>query len=154
MSQALFLIAQVGFVAVGAWLVHIDIREHRLPNRIVAPLAGGILALVIAAAITGGSLAPLTRGVAGGVALGGFYALLRIASRGALGGGDVKLAVPTGALLAWAGWIPLIAGGILAFVLGGIWSLGILLTRRGTGTTAIAFGPFMVLGAIVGLAIT
>ena len=154
MSNALMIAAQAGFVIVGAWLTHIDIREHRLPNRIVAPLAGGLLVLAVLATLASGSIAELSRAVAGSLILGCFYLVLRAASRRALGGGDVKLAVPIGFLLAWDGWIPLIAGGGLAFILGGIWSILILVTRRGTARTPIAFGPFMVLGALVGLAIT
>ncbi|GGF34016.1 prepilin peptidase [Microbacterium sorbitolivorans] len=154
MSHALMIVAQVGFVVVGAWLTHVDIREHRIPNRIVAPLAGGMLVLCAADAAASESLEPLARGVAGALVLGSVYAILRAASRGALGGGDVKLAVPTGMLLAWEGWIPLLAGGGLAFLIGGVWSIGILVSRRGNAATAVAFGPFIVLGAVTGLAIT
>jgi len=154
MSEALMLAAQLGFVAVGVWITHVDIRDHRIPNRVVVPLACIILALCTVAAAADGSAATLARGVAGAIALGGLYAALRAASGGALGGGDVKLAVPIGMLLSWDGWIPLFIGGGLAFLIGGTWSVALLVTRRGTATTAVAFGPFMVLGAVVGLAIT
>ena len=147
------LLAQAGYIGVGAWLAHIDIWEHRLPNRIVAPLAVGILALAIAHAATG-SAAALARAGTGAILLGGFYFLLRAASGRALGGGDVKLAIPTGMVLAWDGWPALIAGGGLAFVLGGASATLLLATRRGTRSTEIPFGPYMVLGAVLGLAVT
>jgi len=146
--------AQAGFVVMGVWVTHVDIHEHRIPNRLVVTLAGLLLALCAAASVAGGSIAPLGRAAAGAVLLGGVYGILRAASRGALGGGDVKLAVPVGFLLAWDGWAPLLVGSGLAFVIGGIWSTALLLARLGTASTAVAFGPFMVLGAVLGLAIT
>lgn len=154
MSFALMLIAQLGFSAVGAWITHVDIRDHRIPNRVVVPLAGAVFALCAGAALVDGSADPLVRAALGGLGLGLFYAVLRAASGGALGGGDVKLAVPVGALLAWDGWIAFFAGSGLAFLIGGAWSMALLATRRGSAKTPIAFGPFMVLGATVGLAIT
>jgi leader peptidase (prepilin peptidase)/N-methyltransferase len=129
MPDPLMIAAQAGFVVVGAWIAHIDIQEHRIPNRAVVPLAGGILVLSASAAIAEGAVALLARVLVGAIALGGFYAVLRAASRGALGGGDVKLAIPTGMILAWDGWIPLVAGGGLAFLIGGAWSFGLLALR-------------------------
>ena len=148
------ILAQACFVVMGAWVTHVDLREHRIPNRLVGALAATLLALCAAAAVAAGAITPLARALAGAIALGGVYGILRAASRGSLGGGDVKLAVPIGFLLAWDGWAPLVTGGGLAFAIGGLWSIGLLLTRRGTASTAVAFGPFMVLGALLGLAIT
>lgn len=146
--------AQLGFCGVGAWLAHVDIREHRLPNRILLPATACLLALCIAAAMFGGSASTLVRAVSGAAILGSVYVALWAASRGGLGGGDVKLAVPIGLLLAWDGWPAFIVGAALAFVVGGIWAIGVLSTRRGTRDTHIPFGPCMVLGSVLGLCVT
>ncbi|WP_029150795.1 prepilin peptidase [Microbacterium indicum] len=153
MSDPLALAALLVFAGVGGWLCHIDIAEHRLPNAIVLPLAGGILALALAASVAEGSPATLVRAAAGALALGGGYALLRVASRGGLGGGDIKLALPTGAVLAWQGWPAFALGSALAFVVGSAWAAGLIATRRGSRDTRIAFGPCMILGACVGPAL-
>lgn len=152
--DALMIVAQLGFCGVGAWLAHIDIREHRLPNRILAPATACLLAACVAAAAFDGSAAALVRAVAGGAILGSAYLALWAASRGGLGGGDVKLAVPIGLVLAWDGWPAFVAGAALAFVVGGAWAIGVLATGRGTRDTHIPFGPCMVLGAVLGLCIT
>lgn len=149
--EILLAAAQIAFVAVGAWLTHIDIREHRLPNRIVLPAALVLAALAIAASAADGSADAALRAGAGAALLGGFYLVLRAASGGGLGGGDVKLAVPTGLVLAWDGWHAFVAGGALAFAIGGTWALGLIALRRGSRQTHIAFGPCIVTGALVGM---
>lgn len=154
MSDALLLTAQLGFAGAGAWLTHVDIAEHRLPNRILVPVTLGLLVLCAGAAGIVASVGPLARGVAGALILGGAYLVLRAASRGALGGGDVKLAVPIGLILAWDGWLAFVAGGALAFLVGGVWAIGMIVTGRGTRSTHLPFGPCMILGAVMGLAVT
>ena len=75
-------------------------------------------------------------------------------SRGSLGAGDVKLAVPTGLILGWDGGLALVVGAVLAFVVGGLWAVGVIVTGRGTRSTHIAFGPCIILGTVLGLAVT
>ena len=152
--DSLMIVAQVGFSGVGAWLTHIDIREHRLPNRILAPTTACLLLLCGASTAFGGSAEALVRAIAGAAILGSAYLALWAGSRGGLGGGDVKLAVPIGILLAWDGWLALVAGSALAFVVGGAWAIGVLATGRGTRDSRIPFGPCMVLGCLLGLCLT
>ncbi|WP_221583923.1 prepilin peptidase [Microbacterium sp. G2-8] len=143
----------VGFFGVAAWLAHIDIREHRLPNAIVGPLTAALaLSVVLVSAVDGSADAPL-RSLAGGLILGAVYLLLRAASGGGLGGGDVKLAVPIGMLLAWDGWLAFALGAGLAFVVGSAWAIGMIVSGAGTLRTHIAFGPCMILGACLGIAL-
>jgi leader peptidase (prepilin peptidase)/N-methyltransferase len=123
-------------------LVVIDLRSHRLPNRLVMP---GYL--VAAVALAGAGVAT---GAFPAVALISAAAyvlfLITLSFAGGMGMGDVKLA---GVLGAGAGLVSpsaAIASPVLAFVLGGGVSAVILLTRRGTRATRIPFGPFMLLG--------
>ncbi|MGC5166329.1 hypothetical protein [Luteimicrobium sp. DT211] len=53
--------------------------------------------------------------------------------------------------LAWVGWGTLATGVLLAFLLGGLWSVGLLATRRAHRKTAVAFGPFMLAGALLAI---
>ena len=72
---------------------------------------------------------------------------LALVAKGALGFGDVKLAFPLGMFVGYLSWSHLVVAGVGAFVIGGIVSLVLLLTRRVRRTDAIAFGPFMTVAA-------
>lgn len=154
------------FVLIAVRLTVIDVQHHLLPNRIVLPaygVGGGLLlgATLIAApssaAIPVGALPGVNwvaaagpemfRILVGGALLWCFYFVLRFAYPAGMGFGDVKLAGVLGLYLGYVGWLHLFAGVLFAFLLGGLWSAGLLLTRRGTLKSAIPFGPFMLLGA-------
>ncbi|MDR6867780.1 leader peptidase (prepilin peptidase)/N-methyltransferase [Microbacterium resistens] len=140
-----------GLLVAGAVLVVIDIAEHRLPDRIVLPMIGALLAVVLIDAVWSGDAVDLGRSSAGALLLGGFYALLRRLSEGGVGGGDVKLAVAIGLLLGWHGWRALIVGGAAAFVLGAAAAGALIAARRADARTQIAFGPWMIMGAVIGV---
>jgi leader peptidase (prepilin peptidase)/N-methyltransferase len=153
MDLRLTLVALVHVVllGIGGWLVMIDARSHRLPNRIVLPTLASLVAIaVIDAALTARS-DQLIRGLVGMLVLGGFYAVLRLISRSGMGGGDVKLAAVIGLILGWHGWQQLAVGAASAFVLGSLYALALILLRRADGATRIAFGPWMIAGAVVGV---
>lgn len=132
-------------------LVAVDIRTHRLPNRIVLPTLAALIVLGVVDAITVGQSAPLIRAVSGLLILGGFYATLRLLSRDGMGGGDVKLAAVIGLVLGWHSWQALAVGAASAFVLGAVFSLSLMMLRRADGSTRIAFGPWMIIGALLGI---
>jgi leader peptidase (prepilin peptidase)/N-methyltransferase len=68
-----------------------------------------------------------------------------------MGMGDVKLAGVLGMGLAWLGWSEWLVGAFLAFLLGAVVGLGLMLLRRASRRSAIPFGPFMVAGALLGI---
>ena len=76
-----------------------------------------------------------------------FYFVLRLVYPPGMGFGDVKLAGVLGLYLGYLGWPHVFAGTFAAFLLGGLWSIGLLALRRGTLKSAIPFGPFMLAGA-------
>ncbi|MCB5272733.1 hypothetical protein BJG92_00236 [Arthrobacter sp. SO5] len=152
------------FAVMAVRLTVIDIRHHLLPDRIVFPsyVVAGVL-LIGAAAGTAASGAqaavsepdggagflgvPGLRILAGGAVLWLFYFLLRAAYPPGMGFGDVKLAGVLGMYLGFLGWTHIFAGTFAAFFFGGLWSLGLLVGRRGTLKSNIPFGPFMLAGA-------
>ena len=140
-------------LGVGAWLLIIDARTHRLPNRIVLPMLGGVLMLVIIDALVRGEAASLIRAAVGMLILGGFYTVMRAASRGGIGGGDVKLAAVIGLVLGWHGWQALAIGAAPAFVLAALYALVLMALRRANRSTRIAFGPWMIIGAVLGVVV-
>ncbi|WP_415298713.1 prepilin peptidase [Cellulosimicrobium sp. SJTW-1] len=139
--------ALVVVAAAGALLAVVDARTYRLPDVIVLPTGVAVVVLLAVASLAAGDGEPLVRALAGGVVGFCAYAALRLAHPPGLGFGDVKLAGTLGTPLAWLGWAELVAGLLLPFLLGGAWALGLVISRRARRDTAVAFGPFMVLGA-------
>ncbi|SDW08304.1 leader peptidase (prepilin peptidase) / N-methyltransferase [Arthrobacter sp. cf158] len=147
------------FLVMAVRLTVIDVRSHLLPNRIVFPSYAVAGVLLLAAALVGffaDAAAPVgaalfgipgLRVLAGGAVLWLFYFVLRFIYPPGMGFGDVKLAGVLGLYLGYLGWGHLFAGTFAAFLLGGLWSLAILVARRGTLGSAIPFGPFMLAGA-------
>lgn len=147
----LIVLVHLALLVVAARLVVIDVRTHRLPDRIVLPTLAALLALIAIDALAAHDTAPLLRAGGGLLMLGGFYAVLRLLSRNGMGGGDVKLAAVIGLLLGWHGWQALAIGAAAAFVLGAVHAGILLLLRRADRRTRIAFGPWMIAGAVLGI---
>ncbi|SEP70304.1 prepilin peptidase [Microlunatus flavus] len=132
-----------------AVLTVIDLEVHRLPDVLTLP-AYPVVALLLtwAAAATGrwDALAVAAACSGGAVVV---FALLVIFSpgRGGLGEGDVKLAGVLGALLGWFSWRTAAYGLVAGFLVGGLVAVVLLVARRASRRTAIAFGPAMVAGA-------
>ena len=132
-------------------LVVIDIRTHRLPNRIVLPTLAALVVVGGVDAMVSGDSTAMIRAAWGMLILGGFYAALRLLSREGMGGGDVKLAAVIGLILGWHSWQALAVGAASAFVLGALFAASLMMLRRANGSTRIAFGPWMILGALLGI---
>ncbi|MDQ1128913.1 A24 family peptidase [Microbacterium sp. SORGH_AS_0888] len=146
------LVAYAAFAVVSVVLALIDLRVHRLPHAIVLPSYPVAWLLLGAASVARGDGGAFLRALGGMLALFAFYLALRLAQPGGLGGGDVTLAGLIGLLLAYLGWDPLLIGAVAGFLVGGMFSLVVLATRRGDRRTRIPFGPWMLLGAWIGIA--
>ncbi|NBV49825.1 prepilin peptidase [bacterium] len=87
-----------------------------------------------------------------GAALGGgiFMAIAmgyeKFARQEGLGGGDIKLLAMIGA---WLGYQSILVVIVISSALGSVVGLSLMLLRKKTLKTAIPFGPFLALGAIV-----
>ncbi|MHA3684334.1 prepilin peptidase [Leucobacter sp. HY1910] len=130
-------------------LALIDFDTQRLPNAIVYPTALVLaLCVLVSAATTRDWGAALTALIASaGLAL--FYLVLW--SIGGMGLGDVKLALALGLALGWVGWPAVIVGTFAAFAAGGVYGLALVARRRAGRKTRVPFGPWMLLGAWIGL---
>lgn len=136
----------------GAALGVIDAHTHRLPNALVFPLTWATAALLALAALGTEAWGSLGRAALGGLAFFAVYQVLYlVAPRGGIGYGDVKLALSLGAVLAWHSWTTLLVGVFAAHILAGVVAVALLLGRRAGWRTGIAFGPYMLLGTVVGL---
>ena len=147
----LVLVAFLYLAAVSVALALIDLDVHRLPNVIVLPsylVGAGLLAV---AAMTHGDLTSLLRAGVGLAALWSVYFLLALVYPGGMGFGDVKLSGVLGLYLGFVGWGELAVGAFAAFLLGGVFAVALLASRRATRKSGIPFGPWMLAGAWVGI---
>jgi leader peptidase (prepilin peptidase)/N-methyltransferase len=134
-------------------LALIDSDTHTLPNRIVLPAYPVGAALLIGASVVEGNFDALIGAAIGAAALFAFYLALALAYPRGMGLGDVKLAGVLGMFLGWFGWSELIVGAFAAFLLGGAYSIVLLATRRVDRGGGVPFGPWMLAGAWVGIAL-
>lgn len=156
-------LALVGLAAVCVALIRFDLREHRLPDRILLPALAGVAALLVLAGALAGDWARIVGTIGGAAVLFAVYLLLAVLARGGIGGGDVKLAALLGAALGYFGWSVLVVGAALGFVFGGLWALVALRRGRGPGEQGggadrapapeVPFGPAMIAGAWGGIAL-
>jgi leader peptidase (prepilin peptidase)/N-methyltransferase len=130
-------------LAVGA----IDLEHRIIPNRITYP-AFPVFALAIALGWGLDQGLDPVRALIGALAYGGAFLLIAFIAPRGLGMGDVKLTGLIGLVMGSLGlrYVGVAAGG--AILLGGIGGLAALLGGRGR-KSAIPFGPFLSVGAIV-----
>ncbi|HEV7564861.1 MAG TPA: prepilin peptidase [Microbacteriaceae bacterium] len=150
LAGELELLAFLYLAAVSIALALIDLDTHTLPNRIVMPSYVVGVALLAAAGILSGDYGALLRAAIGMASLWLSYLLMALAYPGGMGFGDVKLAGVLGLFLGYLGWSQLAVGAFAAFVLGGLFSLVLLVTRKANRKSGIPFGPWMLGGAWVG----
>jgi leader peptidase (prepilin peptidase)/N-methyltransferase len=149
-AQIIVLVAFLYLAAVSVALAMIDLDTHTLPNKILLPVYPVGAVLLTAAALVAGEPSRLLDALIGAAALFGLYLALALISPGGMGLGDVKLAGVLGLYLGWLGWASLIVGAFGAFLLGGLFGIGLLVTRKAGRRSSIPFGPWMLLAAWLG----
>ncbi|TFB96790.1 prepilin peptidase [Cryobacterium adonitolivorans] len=151
-AETLLIITPFLFLAaVSVALAMIDLDTHTLPNRIVLPAYLVAALLLTAAGLFIGEPGRLLAAAIGGMSLFTAYLLMALCYPSGMGLGDVKLAGLLGLYLGWLGWAPLIVGAFAAFLLGGIFALLLLVTGRADRKSGIPFGPWMLVGAWLGI---
>ncbi|ROO52576.1 leader peptidase (prepilin peptidase)/N-methyltransferase [Micromonospora sp. Llam0] len=146
------LLALIWWAAWMVPLVFVDLAVHRLPDRLTYPAAAGTWALLGAAVLLGEPSDAWLRAVIAGTGVAALFAAttLVFGARG-FGLGDAKLALSVGAVLGWFGWPMVLLGLLVAFVGSGGVAVVLLVARRIRWTQQLPFGPFLVLGAVVGV---
>lgn len=147
------MVALVPLLPVCVLLAYVDWRVQRLPKApiLVATAVGlGLLAAewlwmrdTVAAL---GALAGLV------IARSGFWLLWRMLPH-AMGFGDVRLAALVGLVLGRLGWEQLAVGLWAGLAIFGVWGIGRAVAQRSRTAMRepLAYGPFMILGMLVGV---
>lgn len=137
-----------GVLAASAWLSVIDVREHRLPNAVVGPLAGAVVVWLVALGAVTGDLSRTAAALGWGSAGFGVFLILNLSA--GVGMGDVKYAWPATATLGWFGWGAIQVALWVLILTGGL-AGGVVIARGASRDTPIAYGPYMALGLACGI---
>jgi leader peptidase (prepilin peptidase)/N-methyltransferase len=138
--HARFFVAALYCVVLVA-LAAIDVEQRIIPNRIVVPAAGIVLAAQTA-------IDPSIEWVVAGVAAAAFFLVAALAYPGGMGMGDVKLALLLGVMLGRG----VAAAVMIALVASIVPSVAILVRHGSAGRKmGIPFAPFLALGGAVAL---
>lgn len=134
-----------GFVVAGLLAVLvIDWKTQLIPDRLNV-----FLALCGAASILlSPSISHVVLSVLGALLGGGLLLLLAVITKGAIGGGDIKLMFALGLLFGPADVITLM---MLSFALAALVSIGLLITKKKGMKDFIPLGPAIVIAALIQL---
>lgn len=137
-EQAFSLIFSMLFILFLVYISVLDFRQEIIPDKLLIKF---LFLILFAFPLSGHSLLDSLLG-----ALGGFFSLffLSLLTRGAIGGGDIKLLFVLGL---WTGTeqLPVLLMG--GFVAGGLAALLLVLTKKKTRTESFAYGPWFCLMA-------
>src|SRR5690625_1698041 len=137
--------ALLWFLMCSTFLFVIDVREHRLPNRWTGLLFIGGACFLLATTLTAPDDSVFSNRWL--MILGGSAAyllvmfVLHLLTRAGLGMGDVKLAAGLGLYTGFIGWEAVIAGFVLAFLVGGL-QADRKSTRLNSSHVAISYAVF------------
>lgn len=144
------LLPLLAFVPVGVALGLIDWRTRLLPTHLIAPSYALTLVLLGVVWLIERDTTDLVRALLGWLVLGALFFVLWFVHPRGMGYGDVRLSGVLGLLLGQLGWGELLVGGYAGFVLGGVGG-GLLALLRIVERRAFPFGPFMLVGAVLGV---
>jgi prepilin signal peptidase PulO-like enzyme (type II secretory pathway) len=155
-AYALYPATSAGWIKLLLWLVLLvmllvlaiyDARWMLLPDKVMIPLLLLALAYAAVMAVVNRSPQMLIHALVTAVLVGGaFYGVVFVSKGRAMGGGDIKLAAAMGLIL---GPRATAVAMLLAFNSAAIIGVVLMLAHRKGRRDQIAFGPFLVAGAIV-----
>ena len=150
-----WLVALVPLVPVCVALAVVDWHTRLLPSRIVLPATAYVLVVALVGWGLSGDPDDLVRAAIGLVIARSAYWLLWFVHSAGMGFGDVRLAALLGFSLGHVGWGELLLGMYAGFLVFGLPGLLLALVRwdRALLKTPFPFGPFMLVGALIGLVV-
>lgn len=138
-SQGIILVLSLALCGLLLLIIATDFEQYCIFNDMIIPLAaGGVLCCALFLPI---AIDHLISAAAGGV----LFLIIAILSRGALGGGDIKLIASLGL---WLGTDALFVVSMIGIILGGLVALLLLLTGKKKRKSAFAYGPYFALTTV------
>ena len=143
--------AYLVFAATMVILTITDIQTKLIPNRILGPATGVSIGLLAVGGLLTAEFSALGTAAVGGLAYFGVLFTLALVGRGALGFGDVKMSFVIGVFTGYISLGYVVIAGIGAFIVAGVVSVLLIVTRRYSRKDMIPFGPFMTSAAIIAI---
>lgn len=147
------LVLLLPLAPVGTLLAVVDFRTRLLPRVVVIPATLAAMAYGVADWLLTGESDALVRGLIGMVLARVVFWLLWFIRSAGMGFGDVRLSALLGFVLAYLGWAEWALGLYSGFLLFGLPGLLLAIVRRDRSMLkkAYPFGPFLLLGALLGI---
>lgn len=136
-GPALFYI--IAAIALLSFVTITDFEQYVIFDSMLLPLAAFGLCYTLHLQL------PLAEHLAAGLGGGLLFLLLTLLTKGAIGGGDIKLVAALGL---WLGVRPLLSVIMYGFIAGGIAALFLLITKQKKRHSYFAYGPYFALSAI------
>jgi leader peptidase (prepilin peptidase)/N-methyltransferase len=152
--RILLIIAWEIFIVIGISLSAIDLEHRRLPDRLTVSLFLFGLILLSADAIHSHRIHELKIALLSALSLGAFYWVVNFLSKGGMGMGDVKLAVPIGLFSGYQSGISVYVASMIGFALGSLIGLFMMAVGKASRKSTLPFGPFMIAGAMLTIWVT
>ena len=130
----------------GLWFAIVDLDTHVIPFHAVVKFSAATCALF--AFTVRGDTQTLKQVCIGAITMWALLFLVRVLSRGDLGGGDVSLGASLGLYLGWSSSTAAYVALIASFMAGGGVALTLLLLRKADRDTHFPFGPCLIVGSL------
>lgn len=143
--------AYLVFAATMVTLTVTDLQTKLIPNRILGPATAAAAALLVLGGLATQNYTAIGHAAIGGFAYFGSLFVLAFIARGALGFGDVKMSFIIGLFTGYISLGSVLVAGVGAFIIGGLYSAVLIVTKRSSRKDMIPFGPFMTSAGIVAI---
>ncbi len=141
-GQAIVVLLVIG----GLWFAIVDIDTHVIPFHAVVKFALG--SCVFFGGTIGNDVQLLKQVCIGAVTTWAMLFLVRVLSRGDMGGGDVSLGASLGLYLGWASSTAVYVALLVSFVVGGGVALTLMALGKADRHTHFPFGPCLIVGSL------
>ena len=142
-DQAIMALLVVG----GLWFAIVDLDTHVIPFHAVVKFSAATCALF--AFTVRGDTNMLRQVCVGAITMWTLLFLVRVLSRGDMGGGDVSLGACLGLYLGWASSTAVYVALLVSFVVGGGVALTLMALGKADRKTHFPFGPCLIVGSLV-----
>lgn len=144
---AAYAVVAVALVALSA----IDMEHLILPNRLLYPAGSATAVLLVVAAAVDDRWGSLAHAVLAALVAFAVFFVIHVAAPRGMGFGDVRLAALVGLATGWFGYGHAFVAFLLAFVLGSIVGMVVMVVTGQGRKTRVPFGPFLAAGAVLAI---
>lgn len=138
-----WLAATVGLEVMAA----VDLERLIIPNRVLYPTGLAVAGLLVVASAAGDRWDDLGWAVASAAVAGAVFFLVHAAVPHGMGFGDVRLAAVVGLAVGWASPSRAFVAFLLAFVIGAVGGVVVMVVTGQGRRAKVPFGPFLAIGA-------